>query len=101
MYPERSQLIEGSGKPKVLLVKYNYNVMRVCMFKKIAATGSSCILIFFIFFFLQLQQTALTEHINVLYGELMGLLDHTNQDIQCQAKRALRSIFAFRIMYTK
>lgn len=49
----------------------------------------------------QLQQTALTEHINVLYGELMGLLDHTNQDIQCQAKRALRSIFAFRIMYTK
>ncbi|KAM7442551.1 Armadillo repeat containing [Porites harrisoni] len=49
----------------------------------------------------QLQQTVLAEHINVLYGELMGLLDHTNQDIQCQAKRALRSIFAFRIMYTK
>ena len=69
------------------------------MFKKIAVTGSPCILIFF--FFLQLQQTVLAEHVNVLYGELMGLLDHTNQDIQCQAKRALRSIFAFRIMYTK
>lgn len=69
------------------------------MFKKIAATGSPCILIYL--FFLQLQQTVLAEHINVLYGELMGLLDHTNQDIQCQAKRALRSIFAFRIMYTK
>lgn len=68
------------------------------MFKKLAATGSSSILFFF---FLQVQQTALTEHINVLYGELMGLLDHANQDIQCQAKRALRSIFAFRIMYTK
>ena len=41
-----------------------------------------------------------TEHLNVLYGELIGLLDHLNQDIQSQAKRALRSIFAFRMMYT-
>ena len=40
------------------------------------------------------------EHLNVLYGELIGLLDHPNQDIQSQAKRTLRSIFAFRMMYT-
>lgn len=97
MYPERSQLIDGSGKPKILLVNERETWWEFACLKKIAATGSSCILIFS----LQLQQTVLAEHINVLYGELMGLLDHTNQDIQCQAKRALRSIFAFRIMYTK
>ena len=30
----------------------------------------------------------------------MRLLDHTDENIQSQAKRALRSIFAFRMMYT-
>ena len=68
------------------------------MFQK---NSSNLIILHSYFFSLQQQQTLLAEHINVLYGELMGLLDHTNQDIQCQAKRALRSIFAFRIMYTK
>lgn len=46
------------------------------------------------------QQAVITEHLNVLYGELMRLLDHTDENIQSQAKRALRSIFAFRMMYT-
>ena len=75
--------------------------MRVCMFKKNSSNWIILHSYYYFFFSLQLQQTVLAEHINVLYGELMGLLDHTNQDIQCQAKRALRSIFAFRIMYTK
>ena len=100
MYPERSQLIGGSGKPKILLDKnLIINLMRVGIFLK--KNNRNWIILHSYFFSLQLQQTALAEHINVLYGELMGLLDHTNQDIQCQAKRALRSIFAFRIMYTK
>lgn len=46
------------------------------------------------------QQAVITEHLNVLYGELMRLLDHTDENIQSQAKRALRSIFAFRMMYS-
>lgn len=54
----------------------------------------------FVFVSSQQQQTVVAEHLNVLYGELIGLLDHPNQDIQYQAKRALRSIFAFRMMYT-
>lgn len=54
----------------------------------------------FLLFFSQEQQTVVAEHLNVLYGELIGLLDHPNQDIQSQVKRALRSIFAFRMMYT-
>ena len=52
------------------------------------------------FFPSQQQQMVVTEHLNVLYGELMGLLDHQHRDIQSQAKRALRNIFAFRVMYT-
>ena len=49
MYPERSQLIEGSGKPKILLVKFISGWEFAC-FKKIAATGSSCINSYFFFF---------------------------------------------------
>ena len=54
----------------------------------------------FCLFFSQQQQSMVTEHLNVLYSELTRLLDHSNQDIQSQAKRALRHIFAFRMMYT-
>ena len=41
-----------------------------------------------------------TEDLNVLYSELTELLDHSNEDIQSQAKRAFRNVFAFRMMYT-
>ncbi|XP_074608637.1 armadillo repeat-containing protein 10-like isoform X2 [Acropora palmata] len=46
------------------------------------------------------QQLMVTEDLNVLYGELTELLEHSNEDIQSQAKRAFRSVFAFRMMYT-
>ena len=42
----------------------------------------------------------ITEHLNLLYSELIAMLDHSNEDIQSQAKRALRSVFAFRMMYS-
>ena len=47
MYPERSQLIDGSGKPKILLVNERETWWEFACLKKIAATGSSCILILF------------------------------------------------------
>ncbi|XP_068714483.1 armadillo repeat-containing protein 10-like isoform X3 [Montipora foliosa] len=46
------------------------------------------------------QQSMITEHLNLLYSELIAMLDHSNEDIQSQAKRALRSVFAFRMMYS-
>lgn len=51
MYPERSQLIDGSGKPKILLVNERETWWEFACLKKIAATGSSCILIIISFFF--------------------------------------------------
>lgn len=46
------------------------------------------------------QQSMITEHLNLLYSKLIAMLDHSNEDIQSQAKRALRSVFAFRMMYS-